>query len=371
MTYVNSSPVVNARQRETDRRRPAYAAFDAAYRAQAINEHARELGKWYVRCCPVGGSWFELTQKEQEKHLGVSCRTIVTLVQQLADAGLIWLIRRGTANRTYITAYQAPPTEVPDLEPDATSEVEALDADMLRHLADEALGTGDTRRAAMYYAQLSQLLAHQSNDGATQPGASFAPMKGEAVFTNKVQAGSPTPVNRSSGSPFGTTAMPVCTSGGGRNMSGLEMCSAEGIDTEEPEIVRRVRALGVGHRATLEACFAAPARAAEVLRACQEQGGGPGLFVHMWHYGIWKRNGKRHPYVPAPRFGPESFSEGEMASLVFGLDRPWPKDVLDAARETDPVSDVPPCGDPIKPDLEVMKYSSTPLPTWLVNDGAT
>ncbi len=47
-----------ARANETARRRVAYTRIDAAYRAidaayyaGLITENARELAKWYVRCC--------------------------------------------------------------------------------------------------------------------------------------------------------------------------------------------------------------------------------------------------------------------------------------------------------------------------------
>ncbi len=53
-THSSTAAANTPRQRETARRRVAYAQIDAAYRARRINESARELAKWYVRwCCGV------------------------------------------------------------------------------------------------------------------------------------------------------------------------------------------------------------------------------------------------------------------------------------------------------------------------------
>ncbi len=80
-----------ARARETARRRGAYQAIDAAYRAHLITETARELAKWYVRQCCGVRAYHDLTQASQACQFGLSRRTIITLVQQLIAADLIWL----------------------------------------------------------------------------------------------------------------------------------------------------------------------------------------------------------------------------------------------------------------------------------------
>ncbi len=52
-----------ARAKETARRRRAYRAIDAAYYAGLITETARELAKWYVRCCCSVRTYHDLTHK--------------------------------------------------------------------------------------------------------------------------------------------------------------------------------------------------------------------------------------------------------------------------------------------------------------------
>ncbi len=86
-----------ARATETARRRSAYTAIDAAYRAHLITESARELAKWYVRCCCGVRCFHDLTQAAQAAQFGVSRRTIITLVQHLVAADLIWLNCTGRA----------------------------------------------------------------------------------------------------------------------------------------------------------------------------------------------------------------------------------------------------------------------------------
>ena len=153
---------------ETARRRAAYRAIDAAYAARLITETARELAKWYVRRCCGVRSFHDLTQAVQAQQFGVSRRTIITLVQQLLAADLIWLELHGTRNRTYLTAYEVPPADVPDDEGAdiPLSETEPLAYQQLRAAADAALAAGDMARAAMYEYQAAMELARLSNSEA-------------------------------------------------------------------------------------------------------------------------------------------------------------------------------------------------------------
>ncbi len=166
-TPGNPQAASTPRAKETARRRVAYAHIDAAYRTRRINESARELAKWYVRCCCGVWNYHNLTQAEQAAQFGVARRTIVTLVHQLVDAEIIWVERRGSANRTYITTYQAPPSDEPPREPDRAREVREPTYEDLRASVDSALARGDTARAAQLTYQAAMLLARAANgDGA-------------------------------------------------------------------------------------------------------------------------------------------------------------------------------------------------------------
>jgi len=322
-------------EREKARRRPVLRHIDAEYQAGRISERARQLAKWYVRKqCPIGGSWFETTQAEQARDFGVARRTLIELIKQLEARNIIWIERRGTANRTYITAYQAPPT---DHEPGETapSEVQELGADELRAYADAATAVGDWGRAAMFYFQLGQLLAHKANDiqptpispATAEAGAFFGDGKGDPEITKKVQSAAPSTFNLNSDPPKGGIASPVYDAGGGGKHISGETNEQPRNEHEEPPIVQRLRAGNVQHEATLKECSAAPGRAAEVFRAWHAKGGGPGLFYTMWHHGVWGGWQKCGKHVDTSPVSPalddedawrDKYTGGPLAPYIIG-----------------------------------------------------
>ncbi len=290
-TRNNSTPAqpqaATARAKETARRRVAYAHIDAAYRARRINESARELAKWYIRWCCGVWTYHQLTQAEQAARFGVARRTIITLVQQLVDADIIWLERHGSANRTYITAYQAPPDD--DADPAPPAEIAEPSYTDLRACADVALAQGDTARAAQLMYQTAMLLARQANAGAVL----FSPPTGDPPITDQVQAGSPVAYVKDSGNPKGDTESSVCDGG---DDDGDQQAATPQSDVPDTPATRLLQQYGVQDRATIRKYAAAALgdiERAERRRAAL--GYSPGLIPKILADGgvVWKTCGKR------------------------------------------------------------------------------
>jgi hypothetical protein len=311
----------------------AYAQIDATYRARRINESARELAKWYIRCCCGVWKYHNLTQAEQAAQFGVSRRTIITLVQQLVDAEIIWLERHGSANRTYITAYQAP-LHADDVAADEAppTEIHEPTYDALRARADAALAQGDTARAAQLMYQTAMLLARQANAGAVL----FSPPTGDPPITDHVQAGSPGAYIKDSGIPCGDTESSVCSADGGDGDSSPQRNEDATPTLPDTEATRLLRSFGVASPALLRRHAAAPPELihrAEARRA--EQGYSAGLIGRILDDGgvIWGRSGQRvENSAPAPALddddaGHRKYTRGALGRYIkTGLHDPPPGD---------------------------------------------
>jgi hypothetical protein len=354
---------MTARARETARRRGAYTAIDAAYRAHLITETARELAKWYVRQCCGVRCYHDLTQAAQAQQFGVNRRTIITLVQQLVAADLIWLEQHGTRNRTYLTSYQAPPEDAPaaDAPSAPASDEEAPAYQQLRAAADAALDAGDTARAAMYEYQAAMELARLSNSDAAPV---FGARHGDPQITLNVQSGSPSPVNKDSDLPIGEIESSVCIADGDDSKSSAQATDPGMPTIPDTEATRLMRACGVLSPAMLRKHAVAPLeliRRAEQRRA--ELGYSAGLIGRILDDGgvIWGRC--RQPVDHASR-GCESddkYTTGALARYYRQL-RPNhpPSDVGGLPPHTDePPGDTSPDDDP-----ELVKYRDIGMPCW-------
>jgi hypothetical protein len=340
-----------ARARETARRRGAYQAIDAAYRAHLITETARELAKWYVRQCCGVRAYHDLTQAAQAQQFGVSRRTIITLVQQLVVADLIWLEQHGTRNRTYLTAYQAPPEDAPTADaPSApASDEEAPAYHQWRAAADAALAAGDMARAAMYEYQAAMELARLSNSDVFP---FFGLMNGDPPITNNVQSRSPSPITQDSGIPTGDTESPVGTADGDEELppQGNQIVLPTIPDTAATRLLRR---FGVRSPALLRTHAAAPLeliRRAEARRA--DLGYSPGLIGRILDDGgmIWGRCGQHvdnsAPALDEDDAGHRKYTRGALGRYITtGLEQ--------RPATTEPTD-----------DPELAKYRGCGLPGW-------
>ncbi len=296
----------NARAQETARRRPVLAHIDAAYYAQEIRESARNLARRYVReFCPIGGTWFEVTQAEQSRRFGVDKRTIITLTGELEKAGIIWRQRRGTANRTYISHYESRPVDEAGESP-SRSEVHEPSSRDLRVLADAAEAAGDERKAAMLLFQAAQAKAreanlsdevrNQSQEPTAQSAANafFDSSLGDPSITDKVQSGSPTTLSINSDIPMGDVAMPICPGGGGTATSPP---AADNNTQPDTAATRLLRDLGVQDTTALVKFSAAPLDVIErAEQRRQELNASAGLIVKILcdHGHVWSTKPRAH-----------------------------------------------------------------------------
>jgi hypothetical protein len=356
--------VTNPRARETARRRIAYAQIDAAYRARRINESARELAKWYVRSCCGVWNYHNLTQADQAQQYGVARRTIVTLVQQLVDADIIWLERHGSANRTYLMAYQAPPTD--DVDVDDVPSTPPFDVappayHQLRAAADAALAAGNTARAAMYEYQAAMELARLSNGDVA---AFFGARNGDPAITNDVQSGSPSPFNQDSGISKGDTEWSVCTADGDDGDSAPLRNEDATPTIPDTAATRLLRSFGVVSPALLHRHAAAPPdliRRAEARRA--ELGYSAGLIGRILddHGVIWGRCGQRVENSPDAPESHAKYTTGALARYYVHL---APDDGLPNSEDPPPDSDPPPGATEPADDPALMMYRGYDLPQW-------
>jgi hypothetical protein len=256
----------------------------------------------------------------------------VTLVQQLVDARIIWLERHGSANRTYITAYQAPLPN--DGEPEPAAEVTEPTYDDLRASADAALAQGDTARAAQLTYQSAMLLARAANAGDTF----FSPQTGAARCTDQVQAGSPAAYVNESSTPDRGTESSVCDAG---DDDEDQQPAAQQRDVPNTPATRLLRRYGVQDRDTIRKYAAAALHdieRAEHRRA--ELGYSPGLIPKILADGgvVWTRCGQRvdNSRVLPPLDDEEGWREryigGPLGRYIIGgpTDAPGPIEADDA-----------------------------------------
>ncbi len=231
-----------------------------------------------------------MTQAEQASRYGVARRTIVTLVQQLVDAEIIWLERHGSANRTYITAYQAPlADELTAADTAPAADILEPSYDQLRASADLALAQGDTGRAAQLTYQAAMLLARAANTGE----AFFSPPTGDPTITDQVQHGSPSTDIKEASTPDRGTESSVCSQDDGDR----KQQPAEGrSDVPDTPATRLLQRYGVQDRATIRKHAAAALQDIErAERRRAELGYSPGLIPKILADGgvVWTRCGQR------------------------------------------------------------------------------